>query len=117
MITKVFNSFVYAKNGLKTAWREEHNFRTEVFSAMAVFLLALVFRFSFVEWMFCTIAITVVLTAEIINTAMEDLCDKVEPKYDDVIKKIKDTIAGFVLISVVGAFIIGVAVFWHHFFV
>ncbi len=117
IFTKAFKSFLYACSGLKNVWREEHNFRIEVVAAVVVILCAIYFHFSLTETVFCLIAIITVLAAEIVNTAVEDICDKIQPELDPVIGKIKDLMAAFVLVSVSGAFVIGVAVFYHHFFI
>ena len=99
-----------------TTWKEEHNFRIEVFAAILVVFFIIYFDFSFIESVFCIIAITIVLSAEIINTAIEDLCNKIQPNYDPVIGKIKDTMGAFVTVSALGAFIVGVLVFYNHFY-
>ena len=59
---------------------------------------------------YCRLVIAV-LAAEIVNTAIEDLCNKVEPNTDSVIGKIKDTMGGFVFIVALGSAIIGVMIF------
>lgn len=115
MLTKIFHSFTYAVNGLVTTWKEELNFRIELFFGLLVVICIFVFNFNFIESIFCVFAIIMVLTSEIINTAVEDLCNKVEPKHDQIIAKIKDTMAGFVFVTGFGAFIIGIVVFYHHF--
>ncbi len=107
---------MFAMKGLKTTWKEENSFRIGVIVAIWVGIFALYFDFSFEEMVFCVIAITIVLCAEIINTAIEDVCNKIEPNQDSVIGKIKDISAGFVLLSVVGAGVLGFLVFHHHFF-
>ncbi|MCX6702111.1 MAG: diacylglycerol kinase [Candidatus Zambryskibacteria bacterium] len=117
MITKIYHSFLFAWNGLQTTWKEEQNFRIEILVGVVVVFCILFFQFSFIETVLSVIAIAVVLTAEIINTAIEDLCNKVEPQHDFVIGKIKDTMAAFVLISVLGAAIVGFMVFYNHFLV
>ncbi|HBD24865.1 MAG: hypothetical protein A2566_01110 [Candidatus Zambryskibacteria bacterium RIFOXYD1_FULL_40_13] len=115
MITKIYHSFLFALNGLKTTWREEHNFRLEILAGAVVLFCIIFFDFTFIETTFSVLAIVMVLTAEIVNTAIEDLCNKVEPKHDSIIAKIKDTMAGFVLIVCLGAFAVGVLVFYNHF--
>lgn len=114
-ITKSYKSFFYAVNGLKTTWREEHNFRVEVFCAIIVLAAALYFNFSFIEWALIILSITIVLTCEIINTAIEDLCNKIEPNQNPTIGKIKDTMAAFVFISSLGTLVLGILIFLHHF--
>lgn len=102
-------------NGIRAAWREEVNFRIEILVAIGITLAGAYLNFSKLEWAFIVMCIAAVLAAEMINTAIEDLCNKVEPNTDPVIGKIKDMMGGFVLIIVVGAVIIGAMVFSNHF--
>lgn len=115
MITKVINSLSFAFKGLVTTWREEHNFRIEVVSSLVVIFCLFYFKFSYVESALCVLTIAVVLSAEIINTVIEDLCNKIEPSYDPIIAKLKDTSGAFVLVSGLGAFVVGLIIFIHHF--
>lgn len=112
---KFFKSFQYALSGLKTVWKEEHNFRLEIIIGILVFICAFVFNFSFYEWVAIVIACILVLSAEIINTAIEDLSDMVESEQNPLIGKIKDTMAGMVLISSFGSVILGILIFINHF--
>ncbi len=105
-------SFGWAIHGLKTVWKEEKNFRIEVIIAIIVILFGMIRELDSTDWAFLWIAIVMVLGAEIVNTALEDVCNKVEPKNDPVIGKIKDIMAGFVLISCIGAVFIGIIVFF-----
>ncbi len=115
MISKVFNSFRHAINGFRTVLNEEHNFKIEIVASALVILSILFFQFSLIETGLCIVAVTIVLSAEIINTAVEDLCNKVEPGHDPIIGKIKDTSGAFVLVGALGAFTLGCLVFLHHF--
>lgn len=115
MFKKVYNSFLFALNGLKITWREEHNFRIEVIVGIVVLFFIFYFNFTLLESAICIIAMTLVLTSEIINTAIEDLCNKVEPNQDIFIGKVKDTASAFVFISVIGALTLGILVFVNHF--
>ncbi len=114
-IMNIFDSFKFAFNGLQTVWKEERNFRLGVFISIIVVAVIIYFKFSFVESAFCIIAMTMVLSAEIVNTAVEDICNKIEPNQDPMIAKIKDISSSLALVSVIGAFIIAVLVFYNHF--
>lgn len=81
---------------------------------MAV-VFAIVYKFSFAELGFIVFAVTMVLASEIMNTAIEDLCNKIEPNRDPMIGKVKDMTSAFTLVSVVGALVIGILVFGNHF--
>jgi diacylglycerol kinase len=113
---KTWQSFLCAVNGIKTVWREEKNFRLETIIAVAVAVAAFYFKFSFTESFMVAAAIIIVLGAEIINTAIEDLCNEMEPDEDKTIGKIKDVAAAYVLLSALGAAIIGAVVLIHHFY-
>jgi len=111
----LFKSFRWAFNGLRTVWKEEQNFRIETFIGALVLFFGFLASFSPIEYALLVIAITFVLLAEIVNTAIEDLATKIEQREDAVIGKIKDIMAGFVLVAVFGAVLLGVAVFFYHF--
>jgi diacylglycerol kinase len=115
MLQKTINSFVYALRGLRTTWKEEHNFRIEVWCSVILFFCLYYFQFTMIESVLCILAATIVLCAEIINTSIEDLCNKVEPQYDPVIGKIKDVTSAFVLVAVLGSILVGIFVFYSHF--
>ena len=111
---KLIKSFFGAMNGLHATWREEFNFRIEILIGALVVCAGFYLSLSYVEWAIVVGCITVVLSAELVNTAIEDLCNKVEPNTDPVIGKIKDIMAGFVLVSCAGAALTGLLVFGSH---
>jgi len=115
MITAI-KSFRYAVNGLKTVWKEEQNFKIEAFIGAIVVFYSFYFSFTFTEKVFCIIAVVMVLVAEIINTIVEDVCNKIQPEQDSQIKKIKDMSAAFVLLTVIGSLAIGILVLVNHFY-
>ena len=115
MLTKVFRSFQFALSGLITVWQEEENFRIETVSGLVVIFLTYYLNFSYVESSICVLVVVMVLCAEILNTAVEDICNKMEPHHDPIIGKIKDIMAGFVLVTCLGAVVIAYLVFRSHF--
>ena len=114
---KLINSFGWAMNGLLTVWREEVNFRIETAIAIVVIGGGVYLNFTKLEWAFILVCISAVLSAEILNTAVEDLCNKIEPNTDPVIGKIKDMMSGFVLVVCITSAIIGAMVFTNHFLI
>lgn len=115
MANKLFKSFGWAMSGVRTAWVEEVNFRIEAFAGLAVLITAYYLGFTMLEWMIIIACIGAVLSAEMVNTAIEDLCNKVEPSTDPIIGKIKDTMGGFVLVVSLTSAIIGVMLFSNYF--
>jgi len=112
---KFIQSLKWALHGLHTVWREEPNFRIEVVISFFVLLLGLYFNFLILEWIIIVGCIGAVLSAEIVNTAIEDLCNRVEPHTDPLIGKVKDMMSGFVLLVSFVAVIIGLLLFSGYF--
>lgn len=112
---KTIRSFKYALNGLKTVWREERNFKILVIVAVLMLISIFYFGFNLFEAVIVILAIVLVLFAEIVNTAVEDLCNKIEPNQDETIRKVKDMMSGSVFVVVFGALSLGVLVFYYHF--
>lgn len=95
---KELRRFKYALEGIFTAVKTESHFRFHLVAAFYVFLFAYLGDFSITEW--CVLLITVgsVLALELVNTALESLCDLYSKEQNPLIKRIKDIAAGAVLI-------------------
>ena len=104
---KVLESFRWATNGIRTVWHEEFNFRIEVTMGILVVIFGAWNHLMLLEWVIVLGCIGAVLAAEMLNTAIEDLCNKVEPNNDPLIGKIKDIMGGFVLVVVATSTIVG----------
>ena len=79
--------------------------------SVLVVVCGLFFQVNAIEWAILIFAIVIVLVSEALNTAIEFLCDLVSPNQHSLIKKSKDVAAGAVLISAIGAAIIGLIIF------
>ncbi|HLP14546.1 MAG TPA: diacylglycerol kinase family protein [Flavobacteriales bacterium] len=110
-IGKRFKSFMFAFNGLKILFREEHNAILHLLAAIAVVISGFVFKISTHEWLAIAFAIGFVMALEIINTAIESIADFVSPAKHEKIKKIKDLSAAAVLVGSVTALVVGLIVF------
>jgi undecaprenol kinase/diacylglycerol kinase (ATP) len=110
-ITKRLKSFGFAFNGLRILFKEEHNSRIHFFATVIVIIAAILFELNTYEWIAIIFSIGLVITTEIINTAIENIADFLTTDKNDNIKKIKDLSAASVLISSMTAILIGVIVF------
>lgn len=115
MFGKTIQSFRYALRGLKTVWQEERNFKIETGAGIVAIAVATTLRFSALEWALVVISIILVITGEIINTVIEDTMNKIEPAYDPVVGRIKDMMAGYVLLTSCGAVLLGILALIIHF--
>jgi diacylglycerol kinase len=66
---------------------------------------------SAIEWAVVALLVVMVLAAEIVNTMVESLVDLVTTEYHPLAKVAKDVAAGVVLLTAIGAVIVGLLIF------
>jgi len=114
-VLKRAKSFMYAFRGISSLVKTQHNAWIHLFATICVIAAAFEFELSGYEWLFIITAITLVWMAEALNTSVELLSDTITNDHHPLIEKAKDVAAGGVLISAIGAGLIGIIVFWPHF--
>lgn len=115
MLTRFLRSLSHALHGVRTVWKEEPNFRLQSVTAVAVLAFLAYFRFTYSESAIIVFSMMLVLGAEMFNTLVEDLLDVIEPEHHASVGKMKDMMAGVVLLMSCGAVLVGVLVAAHHF--
>lgn len=110
-IRKFLKSFGYAFRGICDVFRKEQNFKVHCLIGLIALLLGWFFHISAAEWCFLIVVIALVLASEMLNTAIENLCDAVEPNRNETIRAVKDVSAGMVLVCALGALGIGIVIF------
>mgnify|MGYP003772082889 CR=1 FL=1 len=94
--------------------KSQHNAWVHACATVAVIAAGLLFDVSPSEWCWLVLAIMAVWTAEALNTAFEFLADVASPEFHPLVKHSKDVAAGAVLVSAIGAVIIGLFVLGPH---
>ena len=107
-------SFKFAFVGIWTMLKTQHNAWTHACATLAVVTAGVFFCVTAAEWCWLVLAIMAVWTAEALNTAFEFLADVVSPDFHPLVKHAKDVAAGAVLISAIGAVVIGLLVLGPH---
>ncbi|GGI52173.1 diacylglycerol kinase [Mucilaginibacter galii] len=91
-------SYKYGIRGIWLAFCYEHSMRFHLVAAIAVIILNYVLKVNHTEWLITLILIVLAWMAEIFNTAIEKLADKVTTNHDALIGQVKDLASGAVLI-------------------
>lgn len=105
-------SMEFAITGIITAFKEERNIRKHMISAILAIIAGTVFRISVTEWLFLLLAIFLVITFEIINSAIENVVDLASNYHFSMLaKNAKDMAAGAVLIISGYAVLTGLIIF------
>ncbi|MDO5616536.1 MAG: diacylglycerol kinase family protein [Cruoricaptor ignavus] len=112
----LYKSFGYAFQGLFQMLKGERNFQIEVLALIFNLFLIVFLGLHPKDAAIILLTCFVVLSAECLNTAIEKLCDLVQPKYDIRVKWIKDTSAAAVLILAIVSVFVGVFVYSSYIF-
>lgn len=102
--------FAYAWRGI-VAGTAGRNFRVMLAAAIVVVVLGCLLNISLMEWCLVTLAMGLVLSLELFNTAGEKLVDILSPDHDPRYGMVKDILAGAVLVAALAAAIVGALVF------
>lgn len=108
------SSFRCAIRGIGWLIRTEHNAKIHVAVTLVVIVLGAALRISRIDWCWLVTAITLVWTAEALNSALEHLADVAAPAIHPTTARAKDIAAGAVLLASLGAAAIGAIVLGPH---
>jgi diacylglycerol kinase len=104
-------SFRNAIKGIWTTVKNERNFRIQIFAGIVAVIGCIIFRVDGWQFMMVAAAIFLVLSAELINTAIEALTDlSCNGEISALAKTAKDAAAGAVLLASVFAVIVAIVV-------
>jgi diacylglycerol kinase len=104
-------SFEYALGGIKTAIKNEPNFKFQLLVAFLTLALGYYLQLSTTEFAILILIICIVLVLELINTALEALVDISSPDIHPKAKIAKDVAAASVLVAALASVFVGVLLF------
>ena len=101
----------YGFNGIIYTLTKERNMVIHFLVMLLVIIAGIVFKISFLEWLICFVLFALVLSLELMNTALENVVDLVTSEKKAKAKVAKDAAAGAVLVAAIFAIIIGIGIF------
>jgi len=107
----------YALKGWRSFFTRDDNGRIQLLMAVGVVVAGLYLRVSKGEWLALLLCIALVLSLEMVNAAIEKLCDHLHPEQHPSIGKVKDMAAGAVLWSAAISAVIGLVILLPKFLV
>ena len=105
-------SFTFAFRGIRNCILGERNMRIHIVIAIFTFLFSFFYNFSKAEYIVLLLTIALVISCEMMNTAVEAVVDLVTPSYNKIAQIAKDIAAGAVLISALTAIAVGFILFF-----
>ncbi|MBU5591021.1 diacylglycerol kinase [Clostridium sp. MSJ-4] len=109
---KLIDSFNYAIQGLIYSARTQRNMKIHLVATLLVLAACFIYDLTKIELLIITITVTMVIAAELINTAVESAIDATTNYYHPLAKIAKNTSAGAVLVTAINALIVGYITFW-----
>ena len=111
----MIDSFRYALNGIAVSIKDERNLKIQMIVMMLVIIAGFILKISRTEWIICIILFALVISAEMINTAVENAIDytrEMTVDNDNELARIaKDVSAGAVLVLSIASAIVGLIIF------
>lgn len=109
-------SFLNAFRGVFAMIKTERNFQIEFLAFLINLFLIFYLKLSNLDAAIILLASVGVLSAEIFNTAIEKICDIIQPNFDKRIGFIKDISAGAVVLMAAVSVVIGVLIYGKYIF-
>lgn len=107
----LYKSFGYAFEGIFTGIKKERNMKIHCLAMLCVVAAGFFMKISMTEWCICLILFGLILSLELVNTAVEAVVDLVTEEKKPLAKIAKDTAAGAVLIAAIMAAGVGLIIF------
>ena len=106
-----YKSLGYAISGIIQCIQKERNIKIHLVFMFLVIICGFHFQLSITEWLVCILLFGLVISLELVNTAIEAVVDLCTQEYHPLAKIAKDTAAGAVLISAIASVVIGLIIF------
>jgi Diacylglycerol kinase len=104
-------SILFAFQGIKQFFSRDRNGRIQTVIGITAIVLGFIVSLSSFQWMLVLFCIGLVISLEMINSAIEKYCDLVTTDFHPGIKIIKDVAAGAVLVASLMSLVIGLIIF------
>ena len=104
-------SFRWAIEGIIYSYKKGTHFKFHILVLSLVIILGFSYSISLIEWLAIILVSSAVISAEAINTAIEETCDVLHPEHHPGAKLAKHCAAGGVLILSAAAVLVGLLIF------
>lgn len=111
-IARIIHAFKYSFDGLVAVFKSEAAFRQDILLCIAALILLVFLDVPFVSQIIMATSLLLILVAELINTAIETIVDRISPEKNILSKKAKDIGSAIVLITIIGVGALWVGLIW-----
>lgn len=104
-------SFLFAIQGFRTAVRQERNIKVMLGGGVAAIIAGIIVKLDLMSWAIIALCCGVVVSSELVNTAIETVVDLVSPEFHPLAGRAKDIAAASELVLCVAVGIVGLLVY------
>ncbi len=110
---RMIDSMNHALSGIIHAFKTEKNMKIHFAVALVVIVGSILLHVTRFELIAIVISITLVMLAELLNTAVEAIVDLITDEYHELARIAKNVAAGAVVLTAVNALVVGYLVFFR----
>jgi len=111
---QIYRAMVWSFNGLRASWTFEASFRLEVYLCIILFPLGIWLGHDAVERALLSGSLLLVLSAELLNSAVEAVVDKVSPEFHELAGRAKDMGSAAVFLLMLNVLLCWGLILWQH---
>jgi len=111
---QIYKAFIWSMKGLQASWTFEASFRLEVYLFVIFFPLGMWFGRGAVEKAILCGSLFLVLSAELLNSAVEAIVDKASPEFHVLAGRAKDMGSAAVFLLMINFMMCWALIFWQH---
>jgi len=111
---QIYKAFIWSMKGLRASWKFEASFRLEVYLFVIFFPLGLWFGHGGLEKAVLCGSLIMVLSAELLNSAVEAIVDKASPEFHELAGRAKDMGSAAVFLLMLNFMLCWGLIFWQH---
>ncbi len=111
-LPRLVKALGYSLNGLRAAWVHEEAFRLEAIVSLCLMPTVFLVGDSPLEYLILVLSLLALAVTELFNSAIEGLCDHVNPTHHALIGRIKDYCAAAVFLTILIVITLWIAIGW-----
>ena len=116
-INRIFAATINSLHGIRDAWRHEAAFRQDLALSVLLLLMSFWLAQTLVEWLLLILPLFLLLIVEILNSAMENIVDRIGEERHILSGRAKDMGSAAVMFCLILIAVVWLSMAWSRFYV
>jgi len=114
-VTRLVDAAGYSIKGIRACWRHEAAFRQEVALSLVLFPLSFFVAVTIEQWLLLVSPLFLLLMVELLNSAIENVVDRIGDEFHELSGRAKDTASASVFFCLVLIALCWFTIAWKNF--